>query len=152
MLPRTTVTLALSIACAEGLLTGTLLTPAPRCMHGAFGRTATLRSVRCEAEAGPTPEALLLEALGFLKRNEIDRARSNVLEARRVCDSNGGPTEDQAQLLELLTARLPKSAGRASEPTLNELFPGTVAAPTGQSLVLPGTPEFHGAESAALCT
>ena len=85
---------------------------------------------------------MLLEALGFLKRNEIDRARSNVLEARRVCDSNGGPTEDQAQLLELLTARLPKSAGRASEPTLNELFPGTVAAPTGQSLVLPGTPSM----------
>ena len=90
----------------------------------------------------PTPEEMLLEAIGFLKSNEIERARANVLEARRACDRSGGPTAEQTQLLELLEARLPPPATSAPEPTLAEMFPGTAPAPTGESLKLPGTPSM----------
>jgi len=93
-------------------------------------------------DGNQTPEELLLEAIGFMKSNEIERARSNVQEARRVCDSGGGPTDEQAALLELLESRLPPPKVATPEPTLAEMFPGTQAAPTGQSLVIPGTPTF----------
>ena len=32
-------------------------------------------------------EELLLEAIGFLKTNDAEKARANVAEARRVCDA-----------------------------------------------------------------
>ena len=92
-------------------------------------------------QSGGTPEQLLLEAIGFLK-SDVERARSNVAEARRMCDSNGGPTEEQTQLLELLTARLPPPEAATGEQSLAEMFPGTARAPTGRSLILPGTPSF----------
>ena len=91
---------------------------------------------------GPTPEELLLEAIGFLKANDIEKASSNVAEARRVCEQqDGGATDEQNQLLDLLTARLPTKV-EEPEPSLADMFPGTQAAPTGESLVLPGTPSM----------
>ena len=109
-------------------------------VHRPLARNAATATMDSGAES--TPEELLLEAIGFLKGNEIERARSNVLEARRRCDRNGGPTDEQSQLLDLLTARLPPPKAKDPEPTLAEMFPGTTAAPTGDSLVLPGTPSM----------
>eukprot|EP00326_Haptolina_ericina_P021754 CAMPEP_0181176276 /NCGR_PEP_ID=MMETSP1096-20121128/4541_1 /TAXON_ID=156174 ORGANISM="Chrysochromulina ericina, Strain CCMP281" /NCGR_SAMPLE_ID=MMETSP1096 /ASSEMBLY_ACC=CAM_ASM_000453 /LENGTH=131 /DNA_ID=CAMNT_0023264349 /DNA_START=27 /DNA_END=422 /DNA_ORIENTATION=+ len=95
-----------------------------------------------DCDGSQTPEELLLDAIGFMKSNKIERARANVQEARRVCNSNGGPTDDQTALLSLLDARLPPPKAAAPQPTLAEMFPGTQAAPTGSSLVMPGTPTF----------
>ena len=39
-------------------------------------------------------------------------------------------------------ARLARVWVEPAEPTLEEMFPGTTAAPTGKSLVLPGTPSM----------
>ena len=103
--------------------------------------------VRTPMHCGPadgerTPEELLLEAVGFLKGNQIELARTNVAMARRICEDNGGATVEQGQLLELVSSRLPPPAAKAAEPTLAEMFPGTTAAPTGESLKLPGTPSM----------
>ena len=98
-------------------------------------------TIRCGPD-GQSPEELLLEAVSFLQKKEIERARSNVVEARRICDTNGGPTAEQTQLLELLTSRLPPPKSEPEQPTLAEMFPGTTAAPTGESLKLPGTPSM----------
>ena len=120
------------------------------CCHASYISThirPTILSARVVAPIhcgtdSTSPEELLLEAIGFLKSNDVERARSNVAEARRACDSSGGPTEEQSQLIALLTARLPPPKAEPAEPTLDEMFPGTTAAPTGKSLIMPGTPSM----------
>ena len=95
------------------------------------------------ASATPTPEELLMEAVGFMRENALDKARAALDKAQRLCDSNGGATEEQASLLKLLASRLPVSMAKGEkDPTLSEMFPGTSAAPTGKSLILPGTPSM----------
>jgi hypothetical protein len=95
------------------------------------------------ASATPTPEELLMEAVGFMRENALDKARAALDKAQRLCDRNGGATEEQASLLKLLASRLPVSMAKGEkDPTLSELFPGTSAAPTGKSLILPGTPSM----------
>ena len=96
------------------------------------------RSV-ARACATPTPEELLLEAVGFMRKDELVKARSTYEQARRMCAGNGGPTDEQAALLKLLGSRLTVTITE-KPPSLAEMFPGTQAAPTGQSLILPGTP------------
>ena len=96
-------------------------------------------NVRC---AEKSPEEMLLDAIGCLKDNNIEDARRLVSDARSLCDGNGGPTSEQTALLDLLTSRLPPPKAKQAEPTLAEMFPGTTAAPTGRSLILPGTPSF----------
>ena len=39
------------------------------------------------AAARPAPEELLLQAVGFLRENEIEKARSSLSEAQKLCDS-----------------------------------------------------------------
>lgn len=92
--------------------------------------------------ASPTPEEHLLAAVGFMRDNDFEKARSSVAKARQLCDGNGGPSAEQAALLELLDSRLPTIIQEDEEPSLAEMFPGTTAAPTGESLVLPGTPSM----------
>jgi len=89
-----------------------------------------------------TPEQLLLAAIGHLKGGDVPSARSDVEAARRLCEANGGPTDEQAQLLGLLSSRLPPPVSETPEPTLAGMYPGTTAAPTGKSLVMPGTPSM----------
>lgn len=90
--------------------------------------------------AGGTPEELLLEAMGHLRSSEFTRVRLLVAEAQKLCDESGGPTQDQAALLQLISARLPAKPQPTSDQELSEMFPGTVAAPTGKSLIMAGTP------------
>jgi hypothetical protein len=95
------------------------------------------------ASATPTPEELLMEAVVFMRENALDKARAALDKAQRLCDRNGGATEEQASLLKLLASRLPVSMAKGEkDPTLSEMFPGTSAAPTGKSLILPGTPSM----------
>ena len=91
--------------------------------------------------AVPTPEELLLGAVGYMRDNDLQQARDSLDKAKRLCDSNGGATEEQTALINLLSSRLPAVPPR-NDPTLQEMFPGTAAAPTGESLVLPGTPSM----------
>lgn len=96
----------------------------------------------CAASAGPTPEELLLEAVGSMSAGKMEDARSLVAKARTMCNNNGGPTAEQSSLLQLLDSRLPSPVIEDKPPSLADMFPGTTAAPTGESLVLPGTPSM----------
>lgn len=145
-----TTLVALLATCCDALCVRTPIT-ARSPLAAIAGRSATvaersnvfiMSDVAAGDAAAKTPEELLLEAIGFLKSNDMDSARSNVAEARRICDSNGGATDEQSQLLDLLTARIPPPKVAPIEPTLADMFPGTTAAPTGKSLILPGTPSF----------
>jgi len=101
-----------------------------------------LSTVHAMSSSAPgTPEELLLKCVELMRDNEMEKARFSLTQAQRLCDSNGGPTEEQAALLELLGSRLPMPVVE-KEPSLDEMFPGTTAAPTGASLVLPGTPSM----------
>lgn len=92
------------------------------------------------ASTSSTPEELLLEAVGLMRANKLEQARLSFAQAKTMCHRNGGPTDEQAALLELLGSRL--SLPKQAEPSLAGMFPGTMAAPTGESLVLPGTPSM----------
>ena len=119
------------------------------------------------ADAGGSPEELLLKAIEALREQDLEGARELLAQARSACERAGGPTADQASLLELVAGRLsaaakprkgprPPPAGSsgsiggapttrwdanlAAAASMN--FPGTSAAPTGHSLIMPGTPSM----------
>ena len=84
----------------------------------------------------PTPEELLLEAVGLMKKNEMEKARAAVSDAQQLCDANGGTTEEQAALLQLLLSRLPPLLEvEEKPPSLAEMYPGTSRAPQTQELL-----------------
>ena len=119
------------------------------------------------ADAGGSPEELLLKAIEALREQDLEGAAELLAQARSACERAGGPTADQASLLELVAGRLsaaakprkgprPPPAGSsgsiggapttrwdanlAAAASMN--FPGTSAAPTGHSLIMPGTPSM----------
>ena len=124
--------MALSLVVAASCFTAR---PPPGLALRAPGRSVA------RACATPTPEELLLEAVGFMGKKDLVKARSSFEQAKRMCAGNGGPTDEQAALLELLSSRLTVTIAE-KPPSLAEMFPGTQAAPTGSSLVLPGTPSM----------
>lgn len=120
------------------------------------------------ADAGGSPEELLLKAIEALREQDLEGARELLAQARSACERAGGPTDDQASLLELVAGRLSSAAAPSKRPrpppagstgsiggapttrwdanlgsdaSMAEInFPGTSAAPTGNSLIMPGTP------------
>jgi len=63
------------------------------------------------ADAASSPEELLLKAIEALREQDLARARELLAQARAACEQAGGPTDEQASLLELV-------AGRVSTATL----------------------------------
>ena len=119
------------------------------------------------ADAGSSPEELLLKAIEALREQDLEHARELLAQARAECEHAGGPTDEQASLLELVTGRVstaaaPRKQSRpppaatsarpiggapttgwdanlASDASAGDvIFPGTMAAPTGSSLIMPG--------------
>ena len=90
----------------------------------------------------PTPEEMLLEAVGFMREDQIVKARSSLSAAQKACKANGGPTAEQSALINMLAARLVPPKEKERSPSLADMYPGTSAAPTGESLILPGTPSM----------
>jgi len=142
----TSVVLSVVVSCCEALTSGALFI-----QRAAIPATTTLPTSRygssfgtVRACASPTAEELLLEALGSMKDKDMQKAKALISKAQQLCDANGGPSEEQAALLQMLTSRLPPDDFKVAEkePSLAEMFPGTTAAPTGKSLVLPGTPSI----------
>lgn len=119
------------------------------------------------ADAGSSPEELLLNAIEALREQDLEHARELLAQARAECEHAGGPTDEQASLLELVTGRVstaaaprkqsrPPPAAKSARPiggapttgwdanlasdasAGDVIFPGTMAAPTGSSLIMPG--------------
>ena len=113
---------------------------------------------------GGSPEELLLKAIERLREQDLDGASELLTQARAACEQAGGPTGEQSTLLELVAGRLdtagspkkgprpPPGSSLGGAPTTrrdaglaadaSRSFPGTSAAPTGHSLILPGTPSM----------
>ena len=116
-------------------------------------------------------EELLLKAIEALREQDLEHARELLAQARAECEHAGGPTDEQASLLELVTGRVstaaaprkqsrPPPAAKSARPiggapttgwdanlasdasAGDVIFPGTMAAPTGSSLIMPGTPSM----------
>ena len=124
---RAAVTLALGASRCDAVYVSTAMT----------GFRARPALAVMQAAGGSTPEELLLEAIGFLKANEMERARSNVEAARRLCavprtfrppsHRSAGPT----------AASAPPALGRERGPELS----------SSNAPAHGATPEHHQAKS-----
>ncbi len=62
-----------------------------------------------------SPEELLLDATRALQAREIERAQDLLEQARHVCAELGGATDEQTELLGLVSSRLPPRKAPKSE-------------------------------------
>ena len=68
------------------------------------------------ADAASSPEELLLKAIEALREQDLARARELLAQARAACEQAGGPTDEQASLLELVAGRVSTAAAPRPPP------------------------------------
>jgi len=68
------------------------------------------------ADAASSPEELLLKAIEALREQDLARARELLAQARAACEQAGGPTDEQASLLELVAGRVSTAAAPRQPP------------------------------------
>ena len=79
-----------------------------------------------------------------MKDKDMQKAKALISKARQLCDANGGPSEEQAALLQLLTSRLPGRGfqGCREGAIARRDVPGHHGSTDSKVVVLPGTPSM----------
>ena len=88
--------------------------PAPEGFE--WGYDSTVGADAGGADAGGSPEELLLKAIERLRDQDLEGARELLAQARAACEGGGGPTGEQTALLELVAGRLSTAAAPSKRP------------------------------------
>lgn len=115
---------------------------------GAVRAVRTFAAVRMTASSAS--DALLLEAMAALQNKEAERARELLKAATESYDAAGGPTDEQLELLAMVTARVDsalvpgvsKTVNRPPPPTPEELKLRTEAKSRGDKALMQSVSVF----------